>query len=207
MFSGIMTFITSWYMANINYGTVTLLMIIESSFIPFPSEIVVPPAAYKAANGDLNIYLVILFSTLGAIIGALINYYLAFFLRETFMSKFVSSRLGAFFLLDEKKVQQAERFFLKYGNLSTLIGRLVPGIRQLISLPAGATKMPIFPFLLFTTIGATIWNIILAVLGYYLYGQKELLDKYYHELSVIFLLVGVLFFFYMVFSAYKKKTI
>lgn len=171
--------VTSWYMDNMNYGTVTLLMVVESSFIPFPSEVVVPPAAYKALEegSNMNIVLVVVFATLGAIIGALINYFLALWLGRPIIYKFVETRFGKMCLLDKQKVEKAEKYFDKHGKSSTFIGRLVPGIRQLISIPAGLAKMNIGTFICFTALGAGIWNIILALLGYLGHGNKELIDQ------------------------------
>lgn len=154
---------------HLNYGTVTLFMAIESSFIPFPSEAVVPPAAWKAATtGDMNIVLVVLFATLGALIGALINYYLALWLGRPIIYRFARSRFGHMCLLDEDKVKHAEEYFEKHGAVSTFFGRLVPAVRQLISIPAGLVRMKMSRFLLFTALGAGAWNIVLALLGYYM---------------------------------------
>ena len=153
-----------WCLEHLNYWTITLLMTIESSFIPFPSEVIIPPAAYKAAvNDELNIYLVVLFATIGADIGALINYYLAKWLGRPIIYKFANSRIGHMCLIDEAKVQHAESYFDKHGALSTFIGRLIPAVRQLISIPAGLARMKMHTFLLYTTIGAGLWNTILAV--------------------------------------------
>ncbi len=199
--------ITSWYMDNMNYGTITLLMTIESSFIPFPSEVVVPPAAYKASKegSDLNIFLVIVFATIGAIIGAFINYFLALWLGRPIVHKFADSKFGKLCLLSSEKVTKAENYFVKHGRSSTFIGRLVPGIRQLISIPAGLAKMPLLPFVLFTTLGAGVWNIILALLGYLAHGQADLINEYSSELSYILLGLGVLFVVYLVYSNFIKK--
>jgi membrane protein DedA with SNARE-associated domain len=199
--------VTSWYMDNMNYGTVTLLMVIESSFIPFPSEVVVPPAAYKALEegSNMNIVLVVVFATLGAIIGALINYFLALWLGRPIIYKFVETRFGKMCLLDKQKVEKAEKYFDKHGKSSTFIGRLVPGIRQLISIPAGLAKMNIATFICFTALGAGIWNIILALLGYVGHGNKELIDQYSHELSYILLGLGVLFVAYLIYKGLSKK--
>lgn len=213
------TFITrviNWYMDNLNYGTVTLLMTVESSFIPFPSEVVVPPAAYAAcdpANSALyvtsykwlNVFIVVLFATLGAIIGALINYFLAFFLGRPIVYWFADSKLGHLLLLNSEKIKKAEDYFVAHGNSSTFIGRLVPGIRQLISIPAGLAKMKIHSFILYTSLGAGIWNIILAVLGYIAHGQKDLIDKYSSELSWILLGLGIAFILYLIVKSYLKK--
>lgn len=196
--------VVDWYMANMNYFTITLLMAIESSFIPFPSEIIVPPAAYKAANGELNIYLVIFFSSLGALIGALFNYYFAKYLGQTLLLKFADTRIARMMLVDRPAVEKAEAYFRKNGNVSTLIGRFVPGIRQLISLPAGLVSMNMKNFIIFTVIGSTAWNIILAVLGYFFYSQKEKLEMYYKEISYVMLGLGVLYFGYLIYNGFKK---
>lgn len=182
---------------HLNYWTVMFLMIIESSFIPFPSEIVVPPAAWMAAvEGNMNIYLIVFFATAGANIGALINYFLAKWLGRPIIYKFANSRLGHICLIDEHKVKKAEAYFEKHGSISTLIGRLIPGIRQLISIPAGLARMKMGPFLLYTTIGAGIWNCILAAIGYYIstipgvQTKQDMLDqamKYSHEIGYVFL--------------------
>lgn len=153
---------------HLNYFWVTVLMAIESSFIPFPSEVVVPPAAYKAATGEMDLFLVILFATIGSDIGALVNYYLAKYLGRPIVYKFASSRLGRLCLLSPEKVEKAEGYFVKNGVTSTLVGRLVPGIRQLISIPAGLSGMPVGRFLLYTTIGAGAWNVVLALLGWFI---------------------------------------
>ena len=199
--------VTSWYMDNMNYGTVTLLMVVESSFIPFPSEVVVPPAAYKALEegSNMNIVLVVVFATLGAIIGALINYFLSLWLGRPIIYKFVETRFGKMCLLDKQKVEKAEKYFDKHGKSSTFIGRLVPGIRQLISIPAGLAKMNIATFVCFTALGAGVWNIILALLGYLGHGNKELIDQYSHELSYILLGLGVLFVAYLIYKGLSKK--
>ncbi|MBO7267050.1 MAG: DedA family protein [Bacteroidaceae bacterium] len=158
-----------WCLEHLNYWTITLLMAIESSFIPFPSEVVVPPAAYRAAStGELSVWLVIFFATLGALIGALVNYYLALWLGKPIVYKFANSRFGHMCLIDQGKVETAEKFFNKHGVIATLIGRLVPAVRQLISIPAGLAKMSIGKFVAFTALGAGIWNAVLAALGWYL---------------------------------------
>ncbi|MBO7228802.1 MAG: DedA family protein [Bacteroidales bacterium] len=204
---GVIKKVTNWYMDNMNYGTVTLLMAVESSFIPFPSEVVVPPAAYKATkpDSDMNVVLVIVFATLGALIGALVNYYLALWLGRPIVYKFAESKLGRLCLLDASKIETAEKYFDKHGKSSTLIGRLVPAVRQLISIPAGLARMNIVTFLTFTALGAGIWNTILAVLGYIAAGQSDLIDKYSHELSYILIGLGILFVAYLIFKAVRKK--
>ena len=161
--------LTAFCLDNLNYTTVTTFMAIESSFIPFPSEAVVPPAAWKAAvTGEMNVFLVVLFATLGALIGALFNYFLALWLGRPIVYKFANSRFGHMCLIDEEKVKYAEEYFDKHGAISTIVGRLVPAVRQLISIPAGLARMGLGRFLLYTTLGAGSWNIILAILGYYM---------------------------------------
>ena len=204
------TFI-QWCLDNLNYWTITLLMTIESSFIPFPSEVVVPPAAYKAAgeNSDLNVFLVVLFATIGANIGAIINYYIAYFVGRPIVYKFANSRLGDMCLIDEDKVKHAEAYFEKHGALSTFKGRLIPAVRQLISIPAGLAKMKLSTFLIYTTLGAGIWNTILASIGYYLQSVvpedqlMETVTKYSHELGYLFIGVGVLVVAYLIYKGKK----
>jgi membrane protein DedA with SNARE-associated domain len=163
----VMEKLVSFCLEHLNYWTVTAFMAIESSFIPFPSEAVVPPAAWKAATtGDMNIILVVVFATLGAIIGALFNYYLALTLGRPIIYRFAKSRFGHMCLIDEEKVMHAEKYFEKHGAVSTFFGRLVPAVRQLISIPAGLVRMKLGKFLLFTTLGAGAWNIVLVALGY-----------------------------------------
>ena len=200
--------VEQWYDANMNYTNITILMTIESSFIPFPSEIVIPPAAYVASKpeSDLNIFLVVLFGTLGAIIGALINYYLALWLGRPIVYKFADSKLGHLLLLSSDKIKKAEDYFNDHGKVSTFIGRLVPGIRQLISIPAGLAKMNLGSFILYTTLGAGIWNCILAFIGYLAHGQADLINKYSHELSVIVLaLVGLAAIWFIAKALIKRK--
>ena len=205
--TSVYTKITDWYSNNLNYGTVTLLMTVESSFIPFPSEVVVPPAAYKALqpNSGLNIVLVVLFATLGAVLGALINFYLAKFLGRPIIYKFADSRLGQMCLLDSKKVDQAETFFRKHGAVSTFVGRFIPAIRQLISIPAGIAEMKLKTFVTFTALGALIWNIVLALLGVFAHGQSDLIQKYNSELSMGVLGIVVLIVGYIIFRGIKHK--
>lgn len=199
--------IIEWYMVHITYWTVFLLMAIESSFIPFPSEIVIPPAAFKAANGDMNIFLVVIVGTLGSIIGAMFNYYFAKWLGSRLLMKFANTRLAHLMLIDQHSIEKSEVYFRKHGKSSTLIGRLVPGIRQLISLPAGLANMKLRDFILYTTIGSTIWNVILALLGFFFWSQKDVLDKYYTELSFVFLGLGGLYIAYLFYNGFKKKEV
>jgi membrane protein DedA with SNARE-associated domain len=184
-----------WYMANLNYFTVGLLMAIESTFLPLPSEVVIPFAAYKAGQGDMNVFLVIFSGTVGALCGSLINYTLAYYLGRPLVYKLADSKLGKVFLLSKEKVIHAEEFFIRNGKTSTFIGRLIPGVRHLISIPAGLAKMNLRDFMLFTFVGAGIWNIILAIIGFYLYEIREQIFPY---IGHIMLAVGVLFVAYLI---------
>lgn len=192
-----------------------LFMTIESSFIPFPSEAVVPPAAWKAAvSGDMNVVLVVVFATLGALIGALINYYLAVWLGRPIVYGFANSRVGHMCLIDEAKVQKTERYFDEHGAVSTFVGRLVPAVRQLISIPAGLARMSLGRFVLYTSLGAGVWNAILAVLGYYmstipgLQTEEAVMDKvkeYSSEIGIVFIAVAVFVVAYLAYKGLKKK--
>ena len=156
-----------WLFDHLNYWTVAFFMAIESSFIPFPSEVVVPPAAWKTGSSmEMTFLGVVIFATIGANIGALVNYYLAKFLGRPVVYSFARSRWGRYCLIDEAKVKYAEEYFVKNGAMSTFVGRLVPAVRQLISIPAGVAGMNIWKFLLYTTLGAGTWNFVLAGLGY-----------------------------------------
>ena len=207
--------ITGWYASHMNYASITALMTIESSFIPFPSEVVIPPAVYVASeptsalcatgNYPLDVALIVLFGTIGAMLGAVINYLLSMWLGRPIIYKFADSRVGHLLLLSSEKVQKAENYFNEHGKASTFVGRLIPGIRQLISIPAGLAKMYFGQFMLYTFLGAFIWNTVLALLGYIAHGQADLINQYSHELSIIILvLVGVVVLYYVGKLVYKK---
>ena len=204
-----------WVLENLNYWVVTIFMTIESSFIPFPSEVIVPPAAWKAMTDDsMNIFHVVLFATIGADLGALINYYLARWLGRPIVYKFANSRLGHMCLIDEEKVHHAEEYFRKHGAASTFFGRLIPAVRQLISIPAGLAGMKLGPFLLYTTHGAGIWNAILSLLGYFIYRFTDikttndvyiLATKYSHEIGYVIIAVTVLIVGFLIYKGAKQK--
>lgn len=212
--------IFNWFMDNASYMMVFLLMVVESSFIPFPSEVIVPPAAYLAtsqmvANNstgtDMNIYMVVVVATLGAIAGAFINYFLSLWIGRPIIYKFADSRLGHACLLSREKVINAEEYFDRHGAISTFIGRLIPAVRQLISIPAGLARMNIAKFVLYTGLGAMLWNIILALLGWWLgmtYSREELfamIEKYNSYLTIAgFSLLG-LCVLYMLWNAFKPR--
>jgi membrane protein DedA with SNARE-associated domain len=194
--------VVEWYMANLNYITVALLMVIESSFIPFPSEVVIPFAAYKAAQGELNVFGVVLAGTVGALIGALVNYYLALYLGRPIVYKLADSKFGKLLLLSKAKIVHAEEYFVRNGKSSTFIGRLVPAVRQLISIPAGLAKMNMRDFIIYTIAGAGLWNIILAVIGYFIYDIREQIFPY---IEYILFFLGAAFVIYLIFKALKNK--
>lgn len=207
--------VENWYANNMNYLSITLLMTVESSFIPFPSEIIIPPAAYVAGKEDstlhvtdnyiLNVLLIVLFGTIGALLGAIINYVLAMWLGRPIIYAFADSKLGHLCLLSSEKVKKAEDYFNDHGKVSTFVGRLIPGIRQLISIPAGLSKMHFGQFLLYTFLGAGIWNIVLALLGYIAHGQMDLIHAYSHELSIaIMALLGIVVVYFVVKAVIKR---
>lgn len=208
--------VENWYSDNMNYGSITILMTIESSFIPFPSEVVIPPAAYVADNDGsslhvtasypINVLLVVLFGTIGAILGAIINYLLSMWLGRPIIYAFADSRVGHVLLLSSDKIRKAEDYFNDHGKVSTFVGRLIPGIRQLISIPAGLAKMHFGWFLLYTFLGAFLWNSVLALLGYIAHGQMDLIHKYSHELSIIILaLLAAVIVYFIVRTIVKRR--
>lgn len=205
-----------WFVENASYWFVFIFMVIESSFIPFPSEVVVPPAAYLAAQrGDMNVLMVVLVATAGAVVGALINYYLSLWIGRPLVYRFANSRYGHACLIDEAKVEKAERYFDKHGALSTFIGRLIPAVRQLISIPAGLARMNVGVFVIFTGLGAAVWNGILAWLGYWLAQWVPVdslfatVEKYNSYLSYAGLLIGIICVVFILWRLlnHKKKTV
>lgn len=197
---------------HLNYGWVWFLMLLESTVIPVPSEFVVSPAAYFAAGGHLNVWLIILYATIGADCGATLNYLAGRYLGRPIIYRFANSKWGKMCLLNQEKVEKSEQYFDKNGATATVTGRLIPGIRHLISIPAGMARMNYWRFLLFTTLGAGIWNCILAVLGWWLYSfvpenQLEATINQYGEyikfiiLGLVLLILGFFLAKYFV----KKK--
>lgn len=200
---------------NLDYWWVFVLMAVESSFIPFPSEVVVPPAAFLALMEDnpMNIFVVVIVATLGADLGALVNYYLARWLGRPIVYRFADSRIGHMCLIDRAKVEHAEAYFRDHGSASTFFGRLVPAVRQLISIPAGLSGMNLGKFLLFTTLGAGVWNSVLALLGYLIHTQTnltttaqvaELATRYSHEIGRVILVLAVFVVGFIFWKGVKK---
>lgn len=206
-----------WFIENANYLFVFVFMMVESSFVPFPSEVVVPPAAYLACSNmgvgqDMNVFLVVLVATLGAMCGALINYYLALWVGRPVIYRFADSRIGHACLIDRAKVEKAERYFDKHGAVSTFIGRLIPAVRQLISIPAGLSRMNLGVFCLFTFLGALLWNVILAILGWQLsvhVAPQDLFDvveRYNRYLTWGGLALLVICIAFILFKAFSHKN-
>lgn len=207
-----------WFVENANYVFVFVFMVIESSFIPFPSEVVVPPAAYLAcsnagAGAEMNVFIVVLVATLGALVGAFINYYLALWIGRPVVYAFADSKIGHALLINKEKVQKAEDYFDKHGAISTFIGRLIPAIRQLISIPAGIAKMNIAQFAFYTFLGALVWNSVLGALGFWLSETVnpdqlfEKVEQYNRYLTIGgYALAGICVLF-ILFNAFRSKKI
>ncbi len=204
-----------WFVENASYLFVFLFMMIESSFIPFPSEVVVPPAAYLAGVGaDMNVYMVVVVATLGALAGAFVNYFLALWVGRPVVYRFADSKFGHACLIDRTKVEKAEIYFDRHGAVSTLVGRLIPAVRQLISIPAGLARMNIAQFALYTSLGALIWNAILGALGYWLsihvdpdmlFDKVEEYNRYLTWGGYALLLLCIIFIAWKAFSKKKKN--
>lgn len=205
-----------WFVGNADYLFVFIFMVIESSFIPFPSEVVVPPAAYLACTNagvgsDMNIFLVVLIATLGALVGAFINYYLALWIGRPVVYSFAQSRFGHMLMINKEKVEKAEIYFDKHGAVSTFIGRLIPAIRQLISIPAGIARMNVGQFALFTFLGALVWNSILGALGFWLSKTVspemlfEKVEEYNSYLTWIGYGIALLCVVFILWNAFKPK--
>lgn len=204
--------IYQFILEHLNYGWIWFLMLLESTVIPIPSEFVVPPAAYFAAGGHLNVWLVILAATLGADCGATINYFAGRYLGRPIIYRFANSRLGHICLLNQQKVEQSEQYFNRHGVVATLTGRFIPVIRHLISIPAGMARMGYGKFILFTTIGAALWHCVLAALGWYMQAvvpQEQLYDslqQYGHYIKYAIIgIVGIVILFLAARHYWRKK--
>lgn len=210
---------------NMSYLVVFMFMVIESSFIPFPSEVIVPPAAFLAcqttrtlqyqghslAIPDMNIYVIVLVATAGAIVGALVNYGLSLWIGRPIVYRFADSRLGHACLIDRAKVDRAEAYFDKHGAISTFVGRLIPAVRQLISIPAGLSRMNIWVFIIFTGLGAMVWNIVLALLGWFLAKTVDInslfgaVERYNSYLSYAGVAIAVICAAIIAWNAFKPR--
>lgn len=199
--------VEQWYKENMNYFSITFLMACESSILPVPSEMVIPPAVYVAMNpdSDMTIFLIIVFGTIGALIGASFNYFMSLWLGRIVIYKFADSKAGRILMLSSEKIRKSEKFFNDHGKTSTFIGRLIPVVRHLISIPAGLAKMNYFSFLLYTTLGAGLWNCILALMGYFAHDNQEMINQYSHEISYVFVAIGIVLLAALVYKMRKKK--
>ena len=191
------------YIGDMGYWGIFLLMFLESTFFPFPSEIIMIPAGYLAFKGEMNIYLIIVAGILGSVGGALLNYYLAMSFGRTFILNY-----GKYFFIKEETLDKLETFFAKHGEISTFTGRLIPGIRQLISLPAGLARMNILKFSFFTALGAGIWVVVLVALGYLVGSNEELISQYLKSATLIALVfVAFIAVFYIIRHKRRKDLL
>jgi membrane protein DedA with SNARE-associated domain len=193
--------------SKMGYVGIVFLMTIESTFFPLPSELVIPPAAYLAQKGEMNIFLVIIAGIIGSLVGALINYTLAYTLGRKIIYTLANHKFARLLLINEAKIKKSEEYFLNHGNISTFIGRLIPGIRHLISIPAGFCKMKIKLFVFYTVLGATVWNIVLATSGYYFGSNQDKLLDYYKEFNhIVYFLLTVIIISLLIFGIIKIKN-
>ena len=180
------------------YLGIFIMMEIESSFIHFPSELVLVPAGYLASKGDMSITYIMLSALSGSLVGSFINYYLAFTLGRKFLLKF-----GKYFFIQKETLEKMEKYFKKHGHISTFTGRLIPGVRQLISIPAGLSRMKLAEFTIYTTLGAGIWALILVFVGYFVGENQELIQEYLREITIA--VIGLLFIVGLLYYKYQKR--
>jgi len=180
------------------YLGIFIMMAIESSFIPFPSEIVLVPAGYLASKGDMSITYIMLSALSGSLVGSFVNYYLAFTLGRKFLLKF-----GKYFFIQEETLEKMEKYFKKHGHISTFTGRLIPGVRQLISIPAGLSRMNLAEFTIYTTLGAGIWALILVFVGYFVGANQALIQEYLREITIA--VISLLFIVGLLYYKYQKR--
>jgi membrane protein DedA with SNARE-associated domain len=194
-------------MVHVNYRSIAVLMTIESSFIPFPSEVIVPPAWWKVAQGLLNGWLVMLSATIGALLGALVNYYLALRLGRKIIYRLANTRRAHMIFITNESIEKSETYFRKHGKISTFIGRLIPAIRQLISIPAGLAKMNMKQFILYTCLWAWVWNLVLFVAGYLLGQHRDKVIEYNHIFKIIIyaIIAAVIVYFILRYVFRRRK--
>ena len=182
------------------YIGIFIMMAIESSFIPFPSEIVLIPAGYLASQGEMSVWMIMLSALSGSLVGALINYFLAFTLGRTLLEKY-----GKYFFIKEETLLKMDTYFSKHGAISTFTGRLIPGIRQLISIPAGLCKMNLAKFVSYTALGASIWALILTLLGYFIGENQELINSYLKQITIV-VMIGLVIISAIYYKLEKQKN-
>ncbi|HZJ41261.1 MAG TPA: DedA family protein [Candidatus Saccharimonadales bacterium] len=205
MLTGFFNFLLS-IAQGMSYFGIGALMAVESSFIPMPSEIIIPPAAYLASQGTMNIWLIIVAGVTGSVIGAVFNYFLAYYLGRPLIYKLSRHRFAKLLLISPENLARTEKYFLENSVSATFIGRLIPVIRQLVSLPAGFSKMPFWPFALYTTLGSLLWVTVLTALGYFIGANKALLAQYYNQISWGLLIFGGLWIIGKIFKIINKKN-
>jgi len=186
MLESIVIFIVNT-IGQLGYPGIVAMMFLESSFFPFPSEVVIPPAGYLASQGKMNLTVVVSCGVLGSILGALFNYWVSLVLGRPFFERY-----GRYFLVTEKNLERVDRFFYEHGHISTFIGRLLPGIRQYISLPAGIARMNLLLFVAFTSLGAGLWVLALALVGYMVGNNRELLHTYLHNAALLMVVLSMI---------------
>ena len=201
MLTSIVNFIVET-VGSLGYIGIFIMMFLESSFFPFPSEVVMIPAGYLAYKGEMNIYIAIVVGILGSLSGALFNYYLAVKFGRRFLIKY-----GKYFFIKEHTIVKMEEFFKSHGHISTFSGRLIPAVRQYISFPAGLARMNLFIFCLYTSLGAGIWVIILTLLGYFLGGNEALIKEYLHYIIIVILILLFILGFWYYRKVKKAKLI
>ncbi|NLV82335.1 MAG: DedA family protein [Synergistaceae bacterium] len=193
----------NWLVAvigHLGYPGIVGLMFLESSFFPFPSEVVVPPAGYLAWKGEMNLILVIISGIAGSVFGGLFNYWIAVRWGRPIFEKY-----GKYFFITHETLDKAEAFFAKHGHISTFTGRLIPVIRQYISLPAGLARMPLKQFCLYTALGSGIWVVVLALTGYFLGSNQTLIHQEIKKIT-FFLLTGCAILIVLYIYRYKNKA-
>jgi len=196
-----------WVLAvtqGLGYFGVGILMAVESSFLPLPSEIVIPPAAYLASQGKMDLFLIIIAGVIGSVLGATINYFISLSLGRLVIYKLAATRVARLFLITPDKIARSEKYFLSNSRSATFFGRLIPVVRHLISIPAGFCKMPFGEFIFFTALGAAIWVSILAALGYFVGANQALLTSYYQEVYWALAVLGVVYLFFKI-RKYRHK--
>ena len=185
--------------SGFGYIGIFVMMFLESSFFPFPSEVVMIPAGYLAFKGEMSIVLAVLIGILGSLAGAIFNYYLSIKFGRALILKY-----GRYIFFDEQKLLKMETFFDKHGDISTFSGRLIPAVRQYISLPAGLSKMNIWKFSFYTSLGAGIWVLILVLLGYYIGENQDMIDRYLKFIT--YSILAMLIFVGFIYVKIRKKS-
>ncbi len=200
--------IINWVLAvtqGLGYYGIAILMAIERSFLPLPSEVVIPPAAYLASQGKMNLGLIVLAGTLGSMLGATINYLISMSLGRLVVYKLAGTKAARFVMITPEKIAASEKYFLSNSKSATFFGRLIPVVRHLISIPAGFCRMPYGSFILYTALGAFLWVGVLTALGYFIGANQALLMGYYHEISYVLLALGVVWIAWKFRGWYQSK--